>query len=277
LLAIVFVEITAQPAGGLVRVRPRGAERTAYKMRALGKRGLPASFTLGGVSYRLLRDVKHDFWAATGFYESDDGRRVVLKAGRAEDFAGAPLAWVGRWLRGREMRIYEKLKGLDRVPRLLGTVGETGFVLEFMPGRPLQRRDTVPDGFFAELRALVEEIHRRGIAYVDMNKRANILVGEDGRPYLVDFQISWDGRTLGDTWLNRRILRYLQREDLYHIRKHHARLRPDELTPDERAAAEQRSFLIRLHRLIAKPWYGFRRHTMKRMRESGRIMPEGSE
>jgi hypothetical protein len=246
-------------------------------MRALGQRGMPGAFALGGMTWRLAREVKHDFWAATGFYDNDRGERVVLKASRAQDFAGVPLSWVGRWLRNRELRMYLKLSDVRNVPRVLGTVGKTGFVMQFVHAQPLPAVERVPDGFFSELRALLGEVHRRGIAYVDMNKRANILVGEDGRPYLVDFQISWDLDELGNHAINRRLLAWLQREDLYHLAKHHARLRPDELTAEQRATEKQQSTLIRLHRLVTKPWFWFRRRTMSRLRETGRLLPEGSE
>src|SRR3712207_5030486 len=103
-------------------------DRVAYSMRALGRAGLPREFTLSGVTYRLQRTVKHDFFAATAFYACDDGRTVVLKISRTTDFAGVPLLWLGRWLCRREMRFYNKLSDLPNVPAVLGTVGETGFV-----------------------------------------------------------------------------------------------------------------------------------------------------
>lgn len=261
-----------------LRSRPApDALRTAYAMRALGSRGLPASIELDGKTYLLLRDVKHDFFAATGFYETVDGQRVVLKAGRDNDFCGIPLTWLGRWLRDREMRFYQRLRDVPNIPSVLGPYGRTGFVLEFVRGQPLQADTRVPDGFFLELRRLVETIHRRGIAYVDMNKKANIILGEDGRPHLVDFQISFDLHELGDNFVTRRVLAWLQREDLYHVAKHHARFRPDGLTAEQVAQAERRSALIRLHRFITKPWKGLRRRTWKRLRETGRLLPEGSE
>jgi hypothetical protein len=246
-------------------------------MRALGARGLPASISVHGTTFRLERDVKHDFFAATGFYRSDDGRRVVAKFGRSEDFLGVPLRWLGRWLRDRELRMYEQLRDVSAVPDVLGTVEPCGFVLAFVDGQPLHKDARVPDGFFHALRDVIGQIHARGIAYVDMNKKANVIIGPGGKPNLVDFQISFDLRGPGDNFLTRRILAHLQREDLYHVRKHHARFRPDELTPQELAVAERRSWLIRLHRLIRTPWIGLRRRTWKRLRATGRLLPEGSE
>ena len=230
-----------------------------------------------GGTYRLEREVKHDFFAATGMYANDDGRRVVAKFGRTEDFFGTPLTWLGRWLRGRELRMYAALRDVPAVPNVLGLVEPCGFALEFVEGTPLRKDTSVPDGFFEELRKLVEQIHARGIAYVDMNKKANIIIGRDEKPNLVDFQISFDLHDLGDNFATRWLLARLQREDFYHLRKHHARLRPDELTPQQCADAERRSLLIRVHRLLRAPWIGLRRRTWKRLRDTGRLSPEGSE
>lgn len=246
-------------------------------MRALGKHELPETIAVSGVEYRLVRSVKHDFFAATGFYDDAAGRRVVLKIGRVQDFAGLPLLWLGRRLCRRELRFYRRLHDVAQVPRVLGTVGQTGFVIEYVDGRPLSDCPGVPDGFFRELQDLVAKLHARGVAYVDANKMQNILVGRDARPHLIDFQISCDMQTLGGGWINRRALAHFQGEDAYHILKHKSRLRPDEMTPDERRRAERRSLLVRAHRLLLKPYFGIRRHTFRRLRDSGRLLPEGSK
>ena len=252
-------------------------DRVAYAMRALGKAGLPREFVIGGTIYRLLRTVKHDFFAATAFYTDDSGRVVVLKISRATDFAGVPLEWLGRWLCRRETRFYNKLADLPNVPKVLGTVGPTGFVHEYVRGRPLEKDQPVPDGFFAELVELLQELHRRGLAYVDTNKPQNILLGDDGRPHLMDFQISYDLSELGDWRLNRWLLRRLQDEDLYHVLKHKRRLQPHAMTPDETVRATRKSALIRLHRFVFKPYFLLRRRTFKRLRDTGRLLPEGSK
>src|SRR5690242_10078679 len=98
-------------------------ERAAYSMRALAMSGLPDPIIVRGVNYRLVRSVKHDFFAATGFYEDACGTRVVLKISRTEEFAGVPLLWLGRWLCKREQRFYSKLPDLPAIPKILGNVG----------------------------------------------------------------------------------------------------------------------------------------------------------
>src|SRR5690606_9213688 len=80
---------------------------------------------------------------------------------------------------------------ISGIPRCLGRWGRTGFVHAYVEGHPLQRHEVVDETFFPRLSALIKTLHARQIAYVDLEKRENILVGDDGRPYLIDFQISF--------------------------------------------------------------------------------------
>ena len=83
----------------LAQRRP-GKRPPAYSMRALGRKNLPDSIMMDGVTWRHARTHKHDFWAVTGFYENDRGARAVLKMGRTEPFLGFGLEFIGRFLHG---------------------------------------------------------------------------------------------------------------------------------------------------------------------------------
>jgi len=222
----------------------------------------PEAFDLGGRTYRLEKTLKQDFFAATGRYVGPDGERVVLKHYHTEPWLGLGLEWAGRLMADREIRHYRLLADLPNVPRLLGRVGKSAFVHEWVEGQDLlDRREPVPDDFFERLEALLATLHAHGMAYVDMNKPDNVLVGEDGRPALIDFQISWAPRSsrgpLG--WAKRRFLAALQREDLYHVRKLKRRYRPDLMTPQEIEASMRRSGILNLHRLVGAPLRDLRR------------------
>jgi hypothetical protein len=248
--------------------------RFAYWMRALGRDDLPSSLALAGRTLHRAATAKHDFWAATGFYEDDDGRRAVLKVYRTTRFAGAPLRWLGRWQCEREVALYQHLSGLACVPALLARVSDTAYLRTFVAGHPLSSASAVPDGFWSRLEAAMGEVHRRGVAYVDSNKPENVLVGDDGHPYLIDFQIAWQcgaDHALGRWWLAR-----LQREDLYHLLKHKRRFAPDAMTQAELTTVRQRSVLTRAARLLNLPYRMVRRPLFRWLRRTGRVLSSGS-
>ncbi|MBN2448468.1 MAG: hypothetical protein JXO22_17205 [Phycisphaerae bacterium] len=242
---------------------------------ALPELELPAMVDCAGQRYDHVSTFKHDFFAATGLYRGPDGL-AVLKHGRTNDFITILNGWTGRFLTKREVRIYREVHGLSGVPRLIGTVGNSAFMHEFVPGHPLQRRETVSDEFFDELFDLLRRLHERDIAYVDLNKRQNILMGEDGRPYLIDFQISLHLPPVG--WRRaapvRWLLRRFQRADWYHVLKHKRRLRPDLLTVEERRQVERIGFWIRLHRVLTRPLLMLRRRTLRQLQsgDSGAVV-----
>ncbi|MBM4017911.1 MAG: hypothetical protein FJ288_06215 [Planctomycetes bacterium] len=230
--------------------------------RILRGRWAPEAFTLAGRRYALERVLKHDFFAVTGRYRGPDGEAVCLKHYHTEPWLGVPLEWAGRLMADREVRHYRLLADLPDVPRLVGRVGRSALVHAWVEGRDLlDRKDRLPDDFFDRLEALVRAIHARGMAYVDMNKPDNVLVGPGGRPALVDFQISWAPRPsrgpLGG--IKRRLLAMFQEADLYHVRKLKRLYRPDLMTPEERAAGKERPWFLNLHRLIGAPLRDARR------------------
>ena len=51
----------------------------------------------------------------------------------------------------------------------------------------LEKEKKLSKEFFEELWVLVERIHRRGVAHCDLKRAPNILLGDDGKPYLVDW------------------------------------------------------------------------------------------
>jgi hypothetical protein len=219
-------------------------------------------FTLRGRTYRLEKVLKHDFFAVTGRYRGPDGEAVCLKHYHTEPWLGWPLDWAGRLMADREVRHYRLLQDLPAVPRLLGRVGNSAFAHAWVEGNDLlDQKAPLPDDFFDRLESLVRALHARGMAYVDMNKPDNVLVGPGGRPGLVDFQISWAPRP--SRWpagaFKRRLLAMFQEADLYHVRKLKRLYRPDLMTADERAASYRRPWFLGLHRAFGAPLRDLRR------------------
>jgi hypothetical protein len=241
----------------------------------------PPVVEVAGRRWRLARVFKHDFYAATCLYRAADappGRpapRIVVKFARRRPFCGLPMAWAGRLLRDRERAVYRAIRGVPGVPRWLGTVGETGFAIEYIDARPLDHLPAPPAGYFDRLRAVLDALHARGVGYCDANKRSNLLVGDGGQAYLIDFQIAVRRR---DDWpwplsaLARRLVAYVARKDLYHLCKHKRRLAPGELTAEEDAISRRRGGLHGLHRKLTKPYRLLRRRFLAAQFRKGRLV-----
>lgn len=232
-------------------------------LRALGSDDMPDVVRVEGATYRRRRVFKHDFFAATGLYESANVK-AVLKIGRTAPLFRIPLSWIGRFLAGHEARLYQLTQPIDGVPRFLGRWRDTGILHEFVEGRPLARNDRPDDAFFPRLSAMLSAIHKLDAAYVDLEKPENILVGVDGSPHLIDFQISYHlpPNRFGNTEINRLVVRVLQQSDRYHLLKHWRKLRPDQLAERPDLDADAMPIWIKLHRAIFRPLTQLRRRVL---------------
>jgi hypothetical protein len=234
-------------------------------LRALGHAEPPAIVEVHGCRFRQVTVYKHDSWAATALYADADGTHIVCKFNRIQPVFGIPMRWLGRWLAGRELRMLETLADEPHIPAPCGDVLICGrraahcVAHAFVPGRPLVRHMPLSPDFFPLLESLLERVHRRGIAYVDLHKRENVLVGEDGRPYLIDFQISLQLPQQGPAGA---LLRMLQRCDAYHLAKHLRRRQIDQGMPVAAPRSAGRPWIIRLHRRIAVPLRTSRRQLL---------------
>lgn len=242
------------------------SKKTPPSLLALGRESLPETIELDSGVYRLETVFKHDFFAATSRYVGDNGK-VVLKIGRKAWFGIVPLGWIGRWHAAYESAAYQHLDDLDAVPKFLGRYGRHGFIHEYIEGHPLRKGEQAPDDFFERLRGAIQAIHDRGMAYVDLEKCENVIVGDDGRPYLIDFQISWriPRRFGGELSPMRLIRRRLQNSDWYHIRKLQRRTRPDQMTEDELRASYQKPWYVRLHGKLTRPFTLVRRRLLNKI------------
>lgn len=233
---------------------------------ALGRAPLPAHIRVNNLSYHFVDLFKHDFFAATGLYQRDDSPDLaVLKIQRTYHCLGFPMKWLGRLVANHEIDIFLHLQDLRGIPAFLGRVGPTGFLHAFIPGVDLHPQLPLTPQFWHDLAQLLTDLQSRHIAYVDTNKRENILYGQDTRPWLIDFQISF--RCKNGTRANplrRWLLRHFIAADWYHFYKHKTRLSPQLCTPQDFARAENRSFLHRLHRLLATPLRTLRRKYLNR-------------
>lgn len=165
---------------------------------------------------------------------------------------GGPLPgsrWVARLLLARERRALQVLEGLPGVARVLAYEPPGILVRSFLTGTALCRARSLPRDFFERLEELVRALHERGVCHNDLHKEANVLVGDDGYPGLVDFQLASVHPRRGSTFSVR------AREDLRHVWKHRSHYFRALGVLDPLPASPPRSPLAEAWRRVGKPVY----------------------
>lgn len=184
-------------------------------------------------------------------------RRTIERDGKFLDCAerdtvaaGRGLGWLARRLAAREARALEALRNLPQVPRLVDWNGRE-LQRSWLAGSPLHRAAPPGRAYFREALTLVRRMHAAGVVHNDLAKEPNWLVGPDGRPALVDFQLAMRPRYRG------RLFRMLAWDDLRHLLKHKRSYCPASLTARQRAVLARRSPVAALWARTGKPLYRF--------------------
>ncbi|MEN6337249.1 MAG: hypothetical protein ABFE01_23580 [Phycisphaerales bacterium] len=278
----------SSPASAPSTRRARAARWFGRCFYACGATGIPEQISCLGDRYVLERVFKHDFFAASALYRreaettgSHDGPdRIVCKMGRRMHFCLIPLGWFGRLITHSEVRNLGRCEGIPEVPRILARLSPNSYAYGYIEGTSLHDRPPLPKDYFDRLLAALRQIHARNVVHFDLHKPGNILVDADGRPHIIDFQVS---RHIGDRallskWLSRRLRRWLQSYDTYHLCKHKRKLQPELLTPEEERLSRNRSLALRIHRAIAGPYKRIRRTCLRYLHARGvLIAPDHDE
>ena len=175
----------------------------------------------------------------------ENGVRGVVK-----DFSNSKFFYrniIGRFLIWREHKAYKKLQGLEGVPACYGVIDGLALALEEIPSQPLEKHNKnikLSRTFFDDLKNIVDSFHRMGLAHSDLKNGANVLVGYDGRPYIVDWSASISQKEFSFFPLNRIYLRFVL-DDYFAIIKLKMRYVPETLTLEERRQYAQRSHMER--------------------------------
>ena len=169
------------------------------------------------------------------------------KMGLVKDYSKRPWLYrvfVGRASTWRERVIYQKLQGLPGIPRFFGRIDRYALVVEYIPGQAASqvKPGLVGPEFFDRLQSVVDRIHQRGIVLCDLRHTANIIVSDQGEPYLVDFCTAFER---GSWWniIKKWLYELFHQDDLLGIAKLKKHLAPELLSDEERDKLERGLFL----------------------------------
>ena len=121
----------------------------------------------------------------------ENGKRAVVKDFSVNGFLYRNIA--GRFLVWREKKAYEKLDGIKGIPIFYRSINGLAIVIEELRGKKLKafhKTIGIPEKFYSDLYDLLNTIHSAGLAHCDLKRTPNIIVGDDGRPYIVDWAAS---------------------------------------------------------------------------------------
>jgi len=167
------------------------------------------------------------------------GRTLMVKDVRKKNLL---FRWtLGLWLIDKEWKIYSRLAGIQGIPKAVERIDRFAFAMEFIPGRPIERGETLPASFFADLERVLGEIHGRGVVHMDLRHKGNVLLSEKGDPFLIDFNSSFSFKEKGV--LHRVLFPLLRYVDFGGLLKLKQRVSPALMT------SEELSFLKRFNRL----------------------------
>jgi RIO-like serine/threonine protein kinase len=171
----------------------------------------------------------------------ENGVRAIVKDFRFNGFLFRNT--VGRFLIWREAKAYRRLKGLKGIPTLYRSIDGIALVIEEIRGRdiePLEIISRLSEDFYKDLRLLIEKIHNRGIAHCDLKRAPNIILGNDGKPYIVDWAASISRHEFRFFPLRYIYERFIQ-DDLNTITKLKLKYCPERVTPKEKSKYTKRS------------------------------------
>ncbi len=158
-----------------------------------------------------------------------NGQTFMVKDVRRRNFF---FRWtIGAWLIHKEWKIYCLLKGLKGIPQPIERIDRFAFAMEYVSGRAINRNEALSASYFSELMQILRDIHSRGVVHLDLRHKGNILINNDGKPVLIDFNSSFSFNQRG---IFRRLLfPLLQWVDYGGLLKLKERASPSSMTPEE--------------------------------------------
>lgn len=175
-----------------------------------------------------------------------DGRLAIMK-----DYSkGLSLVHriIASWLVRHEAKLLSKLEGIQGIPRLLDIVNGLALIIEYIPGKHIGKfkPGQLPENTYGRFEDLVKKIHSKFIVHLDLRQKKNILISEDGSPYIIDLGSALD---LSRFPLVHRVLSCIDRSGLLKFKQ---RYFPYLMTLQDKALLIRHHFLRPLWFL--RPW-----------------------
>ncbi len=166
-----------------------------------------------------------------------------------KDYADKEFAFrwgVGVFSVGRDVYFHQRLQGLPGIADVAYRIDRYAIAVSEIAGRNGAQVavDDLSEVFFRQLREVIDAVHAHGVVLCDLRNIKNILLGDDGRPYLVDFCTAFEQ---GGRWnvIQRGLFHLFAQDDLMGIAKLKRERAPHLFTDADRQALAKGLFLER--------------------------------
>jgi hypothetical protein len=204
-------------------------------------------------------ELGRGYQARTTLYRAPFGQFVVKTARGV-----GPWRYLGEAAIRREHAVYSRIADVSGIPQCLGLINGKHLVLEYLDGGTFRDREHgIEDWsrFFDRLLETIRGIHARGVAHGDLKRKDNLLVGQDERPFIVDFGVASVERASWAPWSNA-MYRWMRQYDYNAWVKLKTRRQREPLTAED-AALYRPTMLERVARVIRVVW---QKLTLRRLR-----------
>lgn len=130
-------------------------------------------------------------WANANVYQFKKLDRILVRKGFC--FRSFLIRWsIGTLLTRREATALRRLSGIAGIPDEVKQCCAYCLRYRYMDGETLgtvsNQKKKLPRSYFLEAEKLLEEMHSRQIAHLDLRRGDNWIVRADGKPGIIDFQ-----------------------------------------------------------------------------------------
>jgi predicted Ser/Thr protein kinase len=180
-----------------------------------------------------------------------DGQRLVIKSamgrGAVRKARQATLE--------REYAAYRRLDGVVGVPACYSFLDGRYLVMEFIDGVPYREATWQDRGaWFAGLLEVIRAFHERGVSHGDLKSKANLMVGADQKPYVIDFGTAFLFKE-GFHPVNNRLFEFGKRMDINAWVKHKYHGRYRDASPEDAELLRYSKLEYVIRRLRGRPMH----------------------
>lgn len=145
------------------------------------------------LSRKQVEDNTIDYYRTAGGTRPDlrvvntDSGKMIVKDFKKSDFLFRVI--VGPILIRREFGAMRDLLEVKGIPKLAGKLDRYALAMEHISGTSLEniQQGVLSAEFYDNLKNIIDDMHAHGVAHCDLRSRGNVMLGNDGMPYVIDF------------------------------------------------------------------------------------------